>query len=78
MKDPGWTSSQRSLVVKMLRGVKHVFQQNELDHEFVKGHRVGINTGNVRPIVMPSYKYRASKIRGRKEVGKRIFNYEDN
>ena len=53
----------------MLRGVKHAFQQHELDHGFVKGHEVGIDTGDAKPVVMPSYRIEQAKLEaGRKLV----------
>ena len=56
MVDPGWTKEERKMVVDMLSKVPYAFQKHELDHSFVKGHHVGIDTGDAEPIVMPSYR----------------------
>lgn len=69
MKDPGWTLEEKREIMEMLERVKFAFQSHELDHGFVKGHEVGIDTGNAEPIVMPQYRMEQMKLdAGRKLV----------
>ena len=69
MTDPGWTPEQRALVVTMLSKVKPAFQSHELDHGFVKGYEVGIDTGDAPPVVLPAYRMVQAKLAaGRKLV----------
>ena len=68
MLDPGWTSEERALVVDMLDRVKHAFQSNHLDHSFVNGYEVAIETGDAKPVVLPTYRMDQGKLAAGREL----------
>ena len=69
MVDPGWSKEEKVMVTRMLDRVRYAFQKHELDHSFVIGKEVGIETGDATPVVLPNYRMDQIKLSaGRKLI----------